>query len=177
MITIDYLRRLGGTIRPEGIGVLKYRVGNEAYHFYDGTIHEVRNTGIHQHYWNFSSEVIKGELRNRMYVVNGTDSNSTLQVVRKKDANTKKFSVEQDNITLTEAYSFSTVAKQSYYLYYTVFHKIEMMSPKVVTHLRCSLRVQETIGYIKDTTIQTHEPNPSMTEDECWEIAEDILNG
>jgi len=176
MITIDQLRKMGGSIKREGQGVIKYRLRQEAYHFYDGTIHKVRNTGIHQHFFSFTSSIIKGELKTRMYVISGTDPNSIFQLVRKKHKSDRHFSVELDNITIAESCSFSTVAGRSYYLQYTGFHKIEMMEDKVVTHLRhTGPYEQPTIGYLKDTTMPEADYLPAIPEKECWEIAADIL--
>jgi len=177
MITIDELRGLEGRIKVAGQGAIKYHVGDESYHFYDGTTHEVRNTGIHQHYGGFKSHILKGELKNYIYTIDGTDPDSTLQLIRKKDKTDTQYALEQDTVNLITACSFSTRAGESYYIHYQTYHSIEMMAPKVVTHIRRIFpNMQPTIGYITDTTMPTAYENTRMTENEKWEIVEDILN-
>jgi hypothetical protein len=178
MITIDELRTLGGTPIQGGLGVIKYLFrGNQAYHFYSGEIHTVRGTGIHNHFRGFTSSVFKGELKNYIYSTNETDPNSTYQLIRKRSKMNAKYIVERDNISLVETCSFTTIAGQSYSIDYTTLHKIECITPKVITYLRHQQSEQKTINYIIDTSLsQVYESHPPKSENDCWEIIEDILN-
>ena len=180
MITIDYLRKLNGKPKQAGIGVIKFRVGNRAWHFYDGRIHRIINIGIHEHFNDFTSQVIKGELKNHIYTVNGTDPDSTLQLIRQQSKINAEYVVEQDNIKLIEACSFSTATGRSYYLQRTALHKVEMLAPKVITFLKSEgpWFEKRTLRYVIDTRI----PPPDLSKNkrrslsELWEIIEDILN-
>ena len=179
MITIDELRILNGTPAQEGLGVIKFRFNeHQAYHFYSGEIHKVRNTGIHNHHHSFTSEVLKGELKNYIYRVDGTDPDSTYQIIRKKSKINAKYIIEQNNVNLIEACSFTTMAGQSYHIEYTTLHKIECKASKVITYLNFQSRPrQETINFARDTSLSIFsKPHPSKSESQCWEIIEDILN-
>jgi len=179
MITIDELRKLGGIPQPEGTGVIKYRVGNRAWHFYDGRIHQVKNTGIHEHFNDFTSQVLKGELKNYIYAVDSADSNSTLQLIYKQSKLNAEYVVKQNNIKLIEMCTFSTVVGESYYLQRTALHKIEMLAPKVVTFLTGDQwQENQSLRYVVDTAIPqpARSKNKPLPLSERWEIIEDILN-
>ncbi len=178
MITIDELRKLGGVPSQQGMGVIKYKFGYQAYHFYSGEIHQVRNTGIHSHHHSFTSKVLKGELKNYIYRVDGTDPDSTYQIIRKKSRINAKYIIEQSNVNLIEACSFTTVAGQSYHIEYTTLHKIECKALKVITYLNLKpLPRQKTINFATDTSLSMFsEPHSPKSEAQCWEVIEDILN-
>lgn len=178
MITIDELRKFGSVPRQGGMGVIKYRVGDRAWHFYNGEIHQVKNTGIHEHFNDFTSYILKGELKNYIYTVGKTDPNSTLQLIQQQSKINSKQVVIQDNITLVEMCTFSTVAGQSYYLEQTALHKIEMLAPKVVTYIEGDLSFSpRPLTYVSDTAFEPRPKNKPLSHAQCWEVMEDILQG
>lgn len=184
MITIDELRAIGSIPKQEGLGVIKFRFrGDQAYHFYSGDIHAVRNTGIHNHPYGFTSEVLKGEIKNYIYKLDGTDPDSTYQSIYKKSKLNANHTVEQDNVKLVEECVFTTAIGQSYSIEYTTLHKIECITPNVITHLTMHRHgkyhglKQTTVNYIIDTTLPIIvKPHPPKSESQCWEIIEAMLN-
>ena len=178
MITVDELRALDGRPHYMGLGVIKHMFrGNRAYHFYsDKTLAIVED--IHEHRFGFTSTVIKGELKNYIYEIDGTDPNSTLQVERGECTAGAERNIIQSNINLIEACTFTTLPSQSYHIEYTTLHKVECITPKVITLLTKELPNRQTNPrFITDTA------NPSVcafsepkTEAECWELIEYTLS-
>lgn len=179
MITIDELRKLGGTPRQGGMGVIKWRVSPSlAYHFYSGDTHEVRGTGIHKHNLGMTSTILKGELRNYIYEIRGVDDDSTLQLIKKHNKLNADYTISQDKINLVEACTFTTVAGKSYTLDIDTLHSIECVADQTITEVRWDTSHQwKTAEFVVDTAEWDNDekPRPRMTEEECWEIVEDML--
>ncbi len=178
MITIDQLRALDGRPHYMGLGCVKYvfRGGSQAYHFYCDKA-EILVEDIHEHRFGFTSTVKKGTLKNYIYEVHGTDPESTLQVERGECTAGAERIVEVANANVVEICTFITEPGQSYTLQQTTLHRIECISPKVVTLINRQPMVEQTPRFITDAA------NPSVcafskpkSVDQCWEIIEYTLN-
>ena len=178
MITIDQLRALGGRPHYMGLGCVKYvfRGGSQAYHFYSDKA-EILVEDIHEHRFAFTSTVKKGTLKNYIYDVHGTDPDSTLQVERGECRPDAERVVEVANASIVELCTFVTAPGQSYHLDQTTLHRIECLTPKVVTLINREPMIETKPRFIVDTA------NPSVcafskpkSEKECWELIEYTLD-
>ena len=120
----------------------------------------------------------KGELKNYIYDVAGQDPASTLQVERGECLPGAERTIEIPNANVIEMCAFTTVAGQSYHIAYDTLHRVECMTPKVITLLDKELPFQqENPRFITDAA----NPSPCAfsqpkSEKECWEIIEYTLN-
>jgi len=178
MITVDELRALDGHAQYMGLGVIKYAFRkNRAYHFYSNKILSIVDD-IHEHKFGFTSTVIKGELKNYIYEIDGTDPNSTLQVERGVCGRDTIRTLVQSNINLVESCTFTTRPGQSYHIEYTTLHKIECLTPKVITLLTKELPLSQLDPqFITDATKQAVCAFSQPKSDaECWELIEYTLS-
>lgn len=178
MLTIDGLRRLGGEPHYMGLGVVKYMFrGNRAYHFYSERAPAIVDD-IHEHRFSFTSKVVKGEMKNYIYEVFGTDENSTLRVERGECTSGAERIIEVENANVVELCNFTTKEGQFYHVDYRTLHRIECISPKVITLLDKELPYEQT-----NPRFITDSENPSVcafsqpkSKKECWEIIEYTLS-
>ena len=177
MLTIDGLRKLGGSPHYMGLGVVKYFFRDDrAYHFYSELAPAIVDD-IHEHRFSFTSKVVKGELKNYIYDVDGQDPNSTLQVERGECKAGAERNIEVPNANIIELCTFTTLAGQSYHISYNTLHRIECVTPKVITLLDKELPfVQTNPRFVTDTAYPSvcafSQPK---TEAECWEIIDFTL--
>ena len=177
-ITIDQLRRLNGKPHYMGLGVIKYVFRNtRSYNFYSEKSAFLVND-IHEHRFSFTSKVIKGELKNYIYEVFGADPTSTLQVERGECKPYAERWVEVYNANVVELCNFTTKEGQSYRINFRTLHRVECVTPKVITLLNKKLPFdQQQPRFITDSTQPSvcafSEPK---SEDECWEIIEYTLS-
>lgn len=180
MITIDQLRALGGKPHYMGLGCVKYVFKHSgqscAYHFYSDKA-EILVEDIHEHRFGFTSTVKKGILKNYIYDVHGTDPESTLQVERGECKSGAERVVEVANANVVELCTFVTEPEQSYHLHQTTLHRIECLTPKVITMIRREPMIETMPRFITDTAKPSvcafSQPKPVK---ECWEIIEYTLN-
>ena len=178
MITIDQLRALNGRPHYMGLGVVKYPFRkNQSYHFYSDKA-KVLVEDIHEHRFSFTSNVIKGKLKNYIYDICGANPASTLRVERGECAPDVKRDIIASNINLIELCTFVTEPGQEYHIHYTTLHRIECLTTKVITLLNKELPfAQTTPRFITDTANPSvcafSQPKPTS---ECWEIIEYTLN-
>jgi hypothetical protein len=176
MITVDELRALGGYPHYLGLGVIKCRVGNDrAYHFYCDRA-EVLVNQIHDHRFSFKSTILRGELKNYIYEIAGTDPTSTLQVERGECKKGAERTIEVHNAKMKEICNYTNVEGGSYYMPYDTLHQIERLSPVVVTYIEKEPFSQMEPRFVVDTS----EPrvcamSKPKTQDECWEIIDYAL--
>jgi hypothetical protein len=176
MLTIDELRRLGGYPHYLGLGVIKCRIGHdESYHFYSDRAPVLVNQ-IHDHRFGFKSTIIKGILRNIIFVIDGQDLNSTLQVERGECKRGAEREVLVANAKMKELCRFDTGVGDSYNIEYDTLHQIELVTPKVITHLKKEPFSQLEPRFVVDTS----EPrvcamSQPKSQKECWEIIEYTL--
>ena len=177
MITIDKLRNLNySNVICYGTGVVKLHLGgSKIYRFYSdiSTLDE-----IHDHRCNFTSTVLKGILRNRIYELSICNADSTLQVIRSECKPNAERIVEEDNATIIEVCNFTTCVGESYYLKYDLLHKVERVTPKVITFMEKELpNIQSSSRIIMDESVEDHISPLSTTksEAECWEIIDFTL--
>ena len=179
MLTIDELKALNGT-NPfyMGLGIIKYRITDSiAYHFYCDQTPTIVD-GINEHGWNFKSTIIKGILRNRIYIVDGQDPTSTLQVERGVCTVNSKRVIEVPNANVIELYTFDRAEGESYTLKHDMLHRVETITNKVITMVEMEMPfAQRESRVIIDTTqapICAFSKPKSVAE--CWEIIEYTLD-
>lgn len=177
MITIDELRKMGGYPHYLGLGVIKCRIGkDEAYHFWSDRS-PVLVDQIHDHRFGFTSTVLKGVLKNTIFVVDGQDPDSMLQVERGECKEGAEREILVPNAKMKEVINFTTAPGESYYIAYDTLHQIELMTPKVITHIKKEPFSQMAPRYVVDTSIErVCAMSQPKTQDECWEIIEYTIN-
>lgn len=176
MITVDDLRKMGGYPHYLGLGVIKCRVGaDESYHFYSDRA-EVLVNQIHDHRFGFTSTILKGVLKNTIYIIDGQDPDSVLQVERgecKKEADRE---ILVANANMKELINFTSCVGESYYIAYDTLHQIEVVTPTLVTHLKKEPFSQIAPRFVVDTSMpRVCAMSKPKTQDECWEIIEYTL--
>jgi len=182
-ILIDNLRNLGTTPRILAIGAVELPINEtQAYHFYSKETPQTIDD-IHNHRNSFTSLVVSGGIRNYLYDVKESDK-STLQLVRGAcsgvcHASKKlccKVDVELENVHVTEVCKFDTLTDSSYRLEYNLFHKVEKLTPTIITLITREERAQDTVQFVIDLDDPTEcELRGFNDTDKCWEIIQDAL--
>ncbi len=184
MFTIDELRKLPDReINLIGIGAVHLADGKDMFHFYSPKA-DKKVDDIHNHRSSFDSTVLKGTLRNYLYEIE-EDRDSPLQVVKgaclRFCSADRKFCcptvVTAPNVAVLTKSHFDTSEGNSYYLRYDMFHRVEMMTSSVITHVRFGPIQQTYPRFVRDTTnnLDCYLPN-NTPESELWEIIETTLN-
>jgi len=176
MISIDELRKRATYVHYLGLGVIKCRIGKyESYHFYSDRSPVLVNQ-IHDHRFGFTSTILKGVLKNTIYIIDGQDPESVLQVERgecKKEADRE---ILVTNANMKELTNFTSCAGESYYIAYDTLHQIEVVTPALVTHLKKEPFSQIAPRFVVDTSVpHICAMSQPKTRNECWEIIEYTL--
>lgn len=185
MKTIDELRKLACrplTYHPQGCIRLTFGKDFEnVYHFYsDRTPILVKEShshdNIHTHPYSFKSTVIKGTIRNHIYQWEESEEATDHCIVRRQCRAGMPWHPEQSNITFKKVLTFDTHENDSYTIEYSVMHKVEWMTPKIITLLEKSQIMQEPTFILPQDTLYTEEELFELkSEEECWDIIEYTL--
>jgi hypothetical protein len=193
MQTIDEFRKQAKSkgVVPvyNGLGMVRLKIGNQGFLFYSDRAPAINMT-IHTHRYDFTSTVLKGAIRNYLYVPKlvGHETNYKLtwkDMVEKVDTegNTINENVEPLNVC-----TFNTVAGESYFLQRNVYHHVESVTPKLITRMDVVPPTKEELAsrdtywpqkayFIIDKTIPyVGVYSQPKSEKECWEIIEYTLN-
>jgi len=140
------------------------------------------NHTIHDHRYSFTSEILKGTLRNTLYTFKEVDYETNYMVKYKnmlgKIDYTDYGRTMHENVELHEVCLFETKAGKSYYLDRSAFHTAEAVTSKVITCMsRPNDEPWEAMSRFilrKDKIYESVYSRPK-TESECWEIIEDTI--
>lgn len=182
MITIDELRKLDGKITYTPLGVIRY-VFRESYmyHFYSDQAPIVLVDNMHTHPHSFKSTVMKGGIQNHIYhyekSMEETEYNLRSRPYPGRGKATVK--IEEDNVDFNEVLTFDTNVGDSYNIDHTTMHRVKLLTPKVVTLLKCSpsIGAESNVFFImkKETDYTADQWVGLKTEKECWEAVEYTL--
>jgi len=186
MITIDEIRALAkrddSKPRYNGLGMIRLHLRDVGYNFYSERTEPFNHT-IHDHRYSFTSSVLKGVLRNRLYDYQEVDYETDYRLTYKTmfgkiDYDTHGV-VIHENVELRETCTFETRAGQQYHLDRSAFHSAEAVTDKVIT---CMTRPSDLPWEAMSTFIvNKRKPYEGVysrpkTENECWEIIEYTIN-
>jgi len=180
--TIDQLReQYIGQMFYHGLGMIKFRIDDRfSYHFYSDDTPPIVD-GIHDHHYNFKSDILMGIIKNYVYSVDGQDPNSTLRVEQGRGSLTgqQERVVVLENANLVELFSFERSEGESYNMAYDTFHCVETITDKVVTLIDTEIPFAQphTNVIINTTKENVGAFSQPKSTDRCWEIIEDILKG
>ena len=178
MYTIDEFRKMNGKPMYVGTGTIKLLVNNgyNVYNFYSDKA-ELLVDDIHDHRSPFSSTILKGTLRNILYKIDGqdTDSNYRLEYGECKEGTERV--IVQDNVLYSETCRFDNIEGTSYSMDHDVLHRIELITPTVITHMIRKPLVKDAPNFIVDK----RKPfvcafSKPKSKSECWEIIEYTIN-
>ena len=178
MYTIDEFRKMGGKPMYVGTGTIKLLLNNgyNVYNFYSDKA-EILVDDIHDHRSGFNSTVLKGTLRNIIYKIDGEDPESKYRLEYGECKEGSERVIVQDNILLKETCRFDTLEGSSYYMGHDVLHRIELITPAIITHMVREPLVKSAPHFVIDKTnpfkCAFSEPKSKI---ECWEIIEHTIN-
>ncbi len=185
MITIDEIRDLANRHnsipRYNGLGMIRLHLPSKAYMFYSHQTPPFNHT-IHDHRYSFTSTVLKGKLRNKLYEYSEVDYDTDWLVTYKNMVGRIDYETYGrtmcENVEVREICSFETREGQSYHLDRLAFHSVSAVTSKVIT---CMTRPNDPPWEAMSCFIVNRsKPYESvysrpMTEKECWEIIEDTI--
>lgn len=186
MITIDEIRDLAkrhnSIPRYNGLGMIRLHLPDEAYMFYSLYRTKPFNHTIHDHRYSFTSQVLKGKLRNKLYAFSEVDYETDYLVTYKNMVGRIDYETYGktmcENVELHQTCSFETREGQSYHLDRSAFHSASAITGKVIT---CMSRPSDPPWEAMSRfIIDKKKPYESvysrpMTEKECWEIIDDTI--
>lgn len=178
MITIDELRRIA-IKQPTymGLGMIKVSIPHSAYRFYCPDVAPQTTDQHHTHTNSFQSTVLKGVLRNIVYDVTPVDYETNWQWTQGKCSPRCTPEVIHENVEPVETLRFDTLVDSGYQIDAQVFHRIELVTDKVITKLTVTERGTVDPIYILDKKLGYQSPwAVRKTPAECWEAIEYILD-
>jgi hypothetical protein len=183
MITVDSLKKLGGKISYTPVGVIRLEFAKDRmYHFFSEHAPPILSDNIHTHPHSFVSNVIKGGIRNHIYQIQDSDTETEHCVKRFKfrtENKDEKLTMHKENVTFHEATRFDTYAGGTYRIDSTTMHEIDILEPKTITLLTCTpyiAALTDVYFLMKKEVSYTREQLHNLkTTQECWEIVADTL--
>lgn len=181
MITIDEIRRIA--LKPPtymGLGIVKLATPGFAYRFY---CHELVPQTIdrhHTHKNSFRSIVVKGVLRNIVYDITPVEYETQWEWRQGICSPLCIPEVIHENVLPVETLRFDTSAGNEYQITSNVFHRIELVTDKVITKIAITEKTTDESVYIIDKDKESDgyvDPWAiKKTGMECWEAIEYIIN-
>lgn len=174
MLSIDTLRKEGGTPKYNGLGMVRLRVGQYGLLFYSELAPPINHT-IHNHRYSFTSKVLKGTIRNYLYEYDVVDKSDYM--LTQKDMVNKVDTIGtiiHDNVSLRNVCTFDTHEGDSYFMDQRTFHHVERVTNTLITQMDPSpLPWNATALFLieKDIPYVGVYSEPKSPE-ECWEIIE-----
>jgi hypothetical protein len=180
---IDTLRKLDGKLHSPAAGVVGLSVGSsDLYHFFSQETSDIDD--IHNHRRSFTSNVIKGTIRNNIFDI-VDDPDSTKCVMKgmclkfcKATQNmcSRNIPTTRQNVATNIIASFDTTEGQRYFLDYTTFHNLELLTPVVITHVQWGEMKQTEPEFIRDTGNNIYcEHLQNISDNDMWEIIDTTL--
>lgn len=164
-----------------GLGFIQLKINvEERLHFYHPEIMPILDQEeIHDHRYSFESTVIKGSLKNELFIFDKIENEKAKYGLfevscKKEDAGHEpRFLSGVKPIEIT---TFTCGHDQKYSLSHRAFHRIEYFEP-TITHLKRGNIIKDYANVIKEKDAPAVCPfSKVMTQDELWEIIEGILN-
>lgn len=177
MITIDEFRKMDGRIRSTPIGAIRLVVGvNTLYHFYSDKMPLVLVDNMHTHPFSFKSTVIKGGIQNQLYRYEISTEDAEYNLRLRSWPITSPMKIIHEHVNVEKILSFNTYEGASYNIDCSVMHKVELLTPKLITFVEGSENSSDVFFVMKKGVDYTKEQLHNLkTQDECWEIVEYTL--
>jgi len=179
MIGIDELRKIHKRIVYHPLGAIRVTFGEDnenVYHFYSDKTPMLNTENIHNHPYSFKSTILRGCLRNIIYDYTVTDEAADHRMFTRGCWKGAPLTVVHDNVEVTKTLTFETNENDSYYIHCSVLHKIESVTPKLITLLEKG-PVEHEPSFIWHQGVGFTEGQQFglKSEKECWEIVEYTL--
>lgn len=175
MLTIDGLKKLNGQIVYHPLGAIRLifsRGGKKlVYHFYSDQSPMQDPTNLHNHPYTFTSKIFKGTLRNFIYDVSESETETKHKMIQRECCENSPTPIIHENVERVNTLTFDVSEGQSYNIHHSVIHRIELVTPKVISLLEKGPTVIKPYFVLeqhiehKDGELFNLKP-----ESECWEI-------
>ena len=189
MISIDELQKMAAEqdIVPTyfGLGIIRLKFSLDgqgwskrpyAYHFYSSETAPIPFSPVHDHFFTFTSTVLKGALQSQIYGYDVVDEKTDYALCSRKYSDKDTEIILQPNINPYKQCVFETKENEQYTLDYRSLHHVEPMTDVVVTLLEKEEFSQFSFNYIQDKRIEYTDPHISpKSPEECWDIINRIL--
>jgi hypothetical protein len=182
LLDIDYLKKNHTRIYFFGLGFIQVVLNQyERVHFYSDNLSKLSiDEGWHNHRYNFTSKILKGEFRQSMATLTNGDSHILYNVncgTGKELPYTTEIPVGLNEVMMESGYlSEYYYAGDSYDIFFNEFHYVATVG-NTITHMKRGDYITEFAQAIrqKDKAFQcpfTHK----FSEVELWEMVEEIIN-
>ncbi len=182
LLNIDYLKKNHTRIYFFGLGFIQVVLNQyERVHFYSDKLSEISiSEGWHNHRYNFTSTILKGDFRQSMCEITNGDSRILYNVncgSGKELPYTPLIPVDIKTLIMPCGYSTESYKKGDFYdMFYNNFHYVLTVG-NTITYLKRGDYITEFAQAIrpKDKPFEcpfTHK----FTDEELWKIVEEIIN-
>lgn len=178
ILDIDYLRNNNIRCYNFGLGFVQIVLNDiERVHFYSSDKSLQTNEEIHNHRYNFTSQIIKGSFTNNLYDLNFSHDICT-HIMTNESCNKDKPITNVINIPVNPILvsSIAYSPGESYNIGFNQFHTVDW-SDNTITYLKRSSIINDFAQVVIDKDIIPVCPfENKLNEKEIWEIVESIIN-
>lgn len=168
---IDWLRKHHKKIHFFGLGFIQIKINPTLrFHFYTGRL-ESTTEEPHNHRYDFTSFILKGELTHRIFRAIPGDTHNVVNVTCAPGDDAVVFPMRWGIQQMSE----TTMAAGSYYtLPDFVYHQVQ--SDNCITRVQPETRKKDMASILRKIGTQPTCPFSNVTpEDTLWEIVDDML--
>jgi len=179
VFSTDWLKKNAKSIHWFGLGFIQIKLNeSERVHFYTSALPKTSTEEeIHNHRYNFTSHVLRGSLKQKIYEVDIFDSFTTenthwLTEETCKETEKKTFPTHPCNIkcVLDTEHGWGS----SYYIHHETFHQVD--SSNAITLIRRSPYKKETAQIVFPVGSKPLCPfSVKRSESELWDIVRNLL--
>jgi hypothetical protein len=162
-----------------GLGFIQLKINNyQRYHFYHPDLAPIINVEeeIHNHRYDFQSEILAGEINNKIYHFH-SNLNGNYIKSNESCSESKILTKEEKDYQLGDKKLFSSllyIAGNTYFMDYRTFHTIE--AKKCITKLTRSDYMQDYAQVIREKETSPICPfSKKISEESCWKIIKDLI--
>lgn len=162
-----------------GLGFIQLKINeNERFHFYHPSLLPIINIEeeVHNHRYDFISEVLVGELNNKIYHFS-SDINGHYQKEYESCNANIILSKEDKNIQLGELKLFTCMKinkGEKYFMDNRTFHTLE--TKVCMTKLTRSQYLQQYAEVVRPINTEIICPfSQKISESDCWDIIEEVM--
>lgn len=189
MISIDELQKIASEqdIVPTyfGLGIIRLKFSLDgqgwskrpyAYHFYSDETAPIPFNPVHDHFFTFTSKIIKGTMQSQIYGYEITDEETDYSLCSRKYSDKDTEIILHPNINPYKQCIFETNENEEYTLDYRSLHHTEPVTDVVVTLLTKKEFSQFSFNYIQDKRLEyTNQHIAPKSPEVCWDIIDRIL--
>lgn len=177
MITIDKLRKVAvRRAHYMGLGVIKVITTYGSYRFYCKELIPQTADQHHSHTYSFESVIQRGTLLNIIYDVKPVDYETDYMLTQGKCLKGNVPETIAENVAVTETIRFENTAGSKYSLDSQVFHRIEHVTPCIITLCNRIAPAPVPPSFVVDKRFPPPDAwQYKKTPQECWEIVEHVI--